>query len=429
MIQSYFNKYNTSPTKEVLKVEIDELTIPQQVFNEGIEIIDGLSIDESSSQDWLLETTEQFCKDKAIYNTIMESIAIIDGSDKTRDRGALPEMMSKALSVSFDTSIGHDFIENAAERFEFYNREEERIPFHLDYFNKITDGGLVNKSLNVLMASTGAGKSLFMCDCAANHLMIGKNVLYITLEMSEERIAERIDANLMDIPIKEIRHIPNDSYMAKIGRLRRKTAGRLIIKEYPTGSAHSGHFRHFINELKTKKNFKPDIIYVDYINLCSSFRAKNNSSINSYTMVKMIAEELRGLAIEFDVPVVTATQVNRTGMTSSDIDLTDTSESIGLPQTADLFFALISTEELDDMNQILVKQLKNRYNDLNYWKKFFVGIDKSKMKLYDLEDNAQDGISESGYKAQPQEDRSVFDKSNFGHGITSEKKDRLRELL
>jgi len=426
IISDYFLKYNSLPTKEVITVELDNLSIPQQVFDTGMSIVQELH-NENTDLDWLLENTESFCQDKAIYNTIMESISIIDGTDKQRDRGALPEMLQKALSVSFDTSIGHDFVENAEERFEFYNRVEERIPFDLELLNKITNGGLVKKSITVLLAGTGVGKSLFMCHMAAHNLMMGKNVLYITMEMSEERIAERIDANLMNIPINQIKELSQDSYGAKIKRIAKKTQGKLIIKEYPTGSAHSGHFRHLINELKTKKNFVPDIIYIDYLNLCSSFRAKSNNNINSYTMVKMITEELRGLAIEFNLPVVTATQVNRGGMGSSDIELTDVSESVGITHTADLMFALISTEELDDMEQVLIKQLKNRYNDLNYYRKFVIGIDKSKMRLYDVEQNAQDDIINAGSKDD--ETLSVFDKSSFGDGLSAEKKDKIKSLF
>jgi archaellum biogenesis ATPase FlaH len=361
---------------------------------------------EDVSSDWLVDTTEKWCKDRALYLAIMESIQIIDGNDKTQDKGSLPKILSDALAVSFDNNIGHDFIEDFESRFEFYQRVEERIPFHLDMLNKITKGGLVNKSLNIALAGTGVGKSLFMCDVAANHLMMGKNVLYITLEMSEEKIAERIDANLLNVPISQVESMPKDLFEKKIEKLRQKTTGKLIVKEYPTASANANHFRHLIQELALKKNFVPDIIYIDYLNICTSSRIKQGGSVNSYTYIKSIAEEIRGLAVENNLPIVSATQTTRSGYTNSDVGLEDTSESFGLPATADLMFALISTEELQELDQILVKQLKNRYNDPNVNKRFVVGIDRPKMRLYDAEDAAQDEL------ITEQQD-STF-KSNFG---------------
>lgn len=405
-IYDHVDKYNTAPSTTTLTVTIDEMQVSDMVHKECSETISVMNQLEDVSSDWLVDTTEKWCKDRALYLAIMESIQIIDGNDKTQDKGSLPKILSDALAVSFDNNIGHDFIEDFESRFEFYQRVEERIPFHLDMLNKITKGGLVNKSLNIALAGTGVGKSLFMCDVAANHLMMGKNVLYITLEMSEEKIAERIDANLLNVPISQVESMPKDLFEKKIEKLRQKTTGKLIVKEYPTASANANHFRHLIQELALKKNFVPDIIYIDYLNICTSSRIKQGGSVNSYTYIKSIAEEIRGLAVENNLPIVSATQTTRSGYTNSDVGLEDTSESFGLPATADLMFALISTEELQELDQILVKQLKNRYNDPNVNKRFVVGIDRPKMRLYDAEDAAQDEL------ITEQQD-STF-KSNFG---------------
>jgi replicative DNA helicase len=405
-IYDHVDKYNTAPSTTTLTVTLDEMQVSDMVHKECTETISVMNQLEDVSSDWLVDTTEKWCKDRALYLAIMESIQIIDGNDKTQDKGSLPKILSDALAVSFDNNIGHDFIEDFESRFEFYQRVEERIPFHLDMLNKITKGGLVNKSLNIALAGTGVGKSLFMCDVAANHLMMGKNVLYITLEMSEEKIAERIDANLLNVPISQVESMPKDLFEKKIEKLRQKTTGKLIVKEYPSASANANHFRHLIQELALKKNFVPDIIYIDYLNICTSSRIKQGGSVNSYTYIKSIAEEIRGLAVENNLPIVSATQTTRSGYTNSDVGLEDTSESFGLPATADLMFALISTEELQELDQILVKQLKNRYNDPNVNKRFVVGIDRPKMRLYDAEDAAQDEL------ITEQQD-STF-KSNFG---------------
>ena len=396
-------KYNKLPNLDAFKIEIDN----SDKFNDdqylaAMEILPNIFVKETADEQWLEDTTEKWCQDRAIHNAIMESISIIDGKHKNLTKNALPDLLSKALAVSFDTNIGHDYIENVNERFQFYHEDEERIPFDLEYFNKITKGGLPNKTLNIALAGTGVGKSLFMCHCAGNVLVQGKNVLYITMEMAEERIAERIDANLLDIPLDQLQHITQDSLVKKVDSIAAKTNGKLIIKEYPTGSAHTGHFRALLNELKLKKNFVPDMIFIDYLNICASSRMKGmGGSINSYTYIKAIAEELRGLAVEFNVPIFSATQTTRSGYSSSDPGLEDTSESFGLPATADLMFALVSSEELEALGQIMVKQLKNRYNDPGSNKRFAVGIDKSRMKLYDIDD-ARDNLMD---------DTPVFDKS------------------
>ena len=402
-IYNYVNKYNGLPTKEALIIEIDgKGNISDKQFGEIKERISSIEHNKADEK-WLVDTTEKWCQEKSLYNAIMESIAIIDGNSKN-EKGAIPEILSEALSVSFDPYIGHDFLDNAEERYDFYHKKEERIPFDLSYLNDITKGGLPKKTLNIVLAGTGVGKSLFMCHCAANNLMEGKNVLYITMEMAEEKIAQRIDTNLLNVDIDSLLDLPRPMYEKKIDRVKNKTFGKLIIKEYPTAAAHVGHFRHLMNELKLKKGFVPDIIYIDYLNICASSRVKAGGSVNSYTLVKAIAEEMRGLAVEFNLPIVSATQTTRSGYASSDVDLTDTSESFGLPATADFMIALISTEELQDLDQIMVKQLKNRYGDPSYNKRFVVGVDRSKMKLYDAEDTAQDGIVDSG---------SVFDKGDY----------------
>jgi replicative DNA helicase len=408
LIERYVTSYNAFPTKEALIVDLSNLDkISDDQFKECKELISEIpdQSDSITNTEWLVDNTEKFCQDKAIYNAIRESIRIMDDKTGKTSTGAIPQLLADALAVSFDTSIGHDFLDDVESRFEFYHRKEERIPFDLDYFNKITRGGIPNKTLNIILAGTGVGKSLAMCHMAAANMVGGKNVLYITMEMAEEKIAERIDANLLNVPLDELYNLPKDSYDKKIARLKEKTVGKLIVKEYPTACAGSANFRHLLNELKIKKNFVADIIYIDYLNICNSSRLKQGSNINSYTYIKAIAEELRGLAVEFNVPIVSATQTTRGGYDNSDVGLTDTSESFGLPATADLMIALISTDELKALNQIMVKQLKNRYADPEMYKRFVIGVDKSRMKLYDTEQTAQDDIMD---------DSPVYDKTPAG---------------
>ena len=394
-LHAYINKYNSLADKNILYIELEKRT---DLTDDGFQQVRGIVesiICEEQELPWLLDTTEKWCQERAIYLALMESIKIADGQDKDKDKGAIPHVLTEALGVSFDTHIGHDYISDSDERYETYHKKEQKIPFDLELFNKITKGGLPNKTLNVALAGTGVGKSLFMCHMASATLLQGKNVLYITLEIAEEKIAERIDANLLNVNIQDLKSLPKVMFDNKIGNLQKKTTGKVIIKEYPTASAHSGHFRSLVGDLKLKKNFTPDIIFVDYLNICASSRYRSGTNINSYTLVKSIAEELRGLAVESNVPIVSATQTTRAGFGSSDPDLTDTSESFGLPATADLMFALISTEELEGLNQIMVKQLKNRYNDPTMNKKFCVGIDRAKMRLYDIP-NPQGGLVDSG---------------------------------
>ncbi len=387
----YVSKYNKLPTQESFKVELDDSDIfNDEQYRHAVEILPDIFKVEEIDNEWLIDKTEKWCQDRALHNAVMESISIIDGKHQTLSKNALPEILSDALSVNFDANIGHDYLNNFSDRYDFYHKEEERVQFDLEYFNKITKGGLPNKTLNICLAGTGVGKSLFMCHQASAALTDQKNVLYITMEMAEERIAERIDANLLNIPIDQLDKLSRDMFSQKVSQLAKQTNGRLIVKEYPTGSAHAGHFRALLNELKLKKKFVPDIIFIDYLNICASSRMKAmGGSINSYTYIKAIAEELRGLAVEFDVPVVSATQTTRSGFSNSDIGLEDTSESFGLPATADLMFALISSEELEKEGKIMVKQLKNRYNDPTYKKKFVVGVDRSKMRLYDVDESSQ----------------------------------------
>ena len=393
LISNFIDKYEKCPTKESLAIDLQNVgSLTDQQFKISLEAIDKVS-NEKVDQKWLVDSTEEWCRNRAIYLSLLESIQIADGKDDKKDKGAIPSILSDAIAVSFDNRIGHDYFSNYKERFEFYNKVEEKIPFDLTMFNKITKGGLSNKTLNVALAGTGVGKSLFMCHVAAATLLQGKNVLYITCEMSEEKIAERIDANLLGVNIQEIADLPKQIFESKVNKLMKKTQGKLIIKEYPTAAAHVGHFKSLLNELTLKTSFKPDLIFVDYLNICASQRFKG-AVVNSYTYVKAIAEELRGLAVETNVPIVSATQTTRSGYGSSDIDLTDTSESFGLPATADFMFALISTEESEQLNQILIKQLKNRYNDPTMNKRFAIGVDRSKMKLYDVEQSAQNDIVE-----------------------------------
>jgi len=387
-VWNFASNYELMPTKEVLSINLEgRKDLNEEVYQNAIKTIAELS-DASVEYNWLLDTTEKWCKDRAIYLALLESIKIADDSNTKVSKDAIPAILQEALAVSFDEHVGHDYLENSEERYEFYHREEDKIPFHLEYFNKITKGGLPNKTLNVALAGTGVGKSLFMCDLAAHCLSMGRNVLYITMEMAEEKIAERIDANLFNVNIKDLVDLPETIFQSRINELKRKTAGRLIIKEYPTASAHVGHFKSLLNELQLKKTFKPDIIFIDYLNICASARYKG-AIVNSYTYVKAIAEELRGLAVEHNVPVVSATQTTRSGFGNSDVDLTDTSESFGLPATADFMFALIATEDLEKDGKIMVKQLKNRYNDPTMYKRFLVGVDRARMKLYNV-DNAVD---------------------------------------
>ena len=402
----YVGKYNKLPTAESFKIELDQTDkLTGEQYTMAVDILPQLFTGEQIDNQWLLDTTEKWCQDRAIYNAIMESISIIDGKHETMTKGALPDLLSKALGVAFDTNVGHDYVENYEERFDFYHAEEDRIPFDLDYFNRITKGGVPRKTLNIALAGTGVGKSLFMCHVAAGALIEGRNVLYITMEMAEERIAERIDANLLNTPIDQLSNMSREMFRNKVEDIARKTTGKLIVKEYPTGSAHAGHFRALLNELKLKRQFEPDIIFVDYLNICSSSRMKGmGGAINSYNYIKAIAEELRGLAVEFDVPVFSATQTTRSGYSNSDVGLEDTSESFGLPATADLMFALIATEELEQLGQMMVKQLKNRYNDPTLHKRFVIGVDRSKMRLYDVDMQEQTLT----------DDTPVFDKTETG---------------
>jgi archaellum biogenesis ATPase FlaH len=416
LLIKFFEDYNKPASPEVVQIEIGNLKgFTDKEVPEMHEYAKGLDKEEPN-QEWLLVQTEKFCKDRAVYNAILSSIKIIDGQDKQHTQDAIPSILSDALSVCFDNHVGHDYIDDFASRYEYYHRVEEKIPFDLEMFNKITKGGLSKKTLNIALAGTGVGKSLFMCHVAAGALMQGKNVLYITMEMAEERIAERIDANLLNLTMDELKVVDRDIFETRLDKIAKKTQGKLIVKEYPTASAHAGHFRALLEELKMKREFQPDIIMIDYLNICSSQRMKMGASVNSYTYIKSIAEELRGLAVEYNVPIVSATQTTRSGFTNSDPGLEDTSESFGLPATADFMFALVSNEELEALNQIIVKQLKNRYNDPNFYKRFIIGVDRSKMKLYDVEASAQAGLSDSG---QDRDDKPVFDKSDFGKRLHS----------
>ena len=413
LMRTHIEKYNDLPTKDSLMISLDNKNVSENIFSECKDMVAYLhnQKEEHRNSAWQLDATEKWCQDRAIYNAVMKSITIIN--DDSPEKGEMPKILSEALAVSFDSNIGHDFIEDWESRFEFYQRVEEKIPFHLDMLNRITKGGLPKKTLNVALAGTGVGKSLFMCDCAANHLLMGFDVLYITAEMSEEKIAERIDANLLNTSIGDVASMTRSTFDKKIDKLKNKTTGKLIIKEYPTAVANANHFRHLLNELSLKKNFRPKVIYIDYLNICSSSRVKAGSGANSYTLIKSIAEELRGLAVENNVPIVTATQTTRGGYGNSDVDLTDTSESFGLPASADLMFALIATEELEEMGQILIKQLKNRYNDPNEHKRFVVGVDRPKMRLYDVEDDAQDELI--------QDTKESSFKESFSNNKTSKK--------
>ena len=419
-IQDHLNDYNTLPTTEILSITINQSVWKNQeeVFDNVMEYIDNLN-DNEIDNGWLLDNTEKFCQEKSVYNAIMESIQIIDGKDKDKTTGAIPEILSKALSVSFDNHIGHDWIEDFSERYDFYHKIENRVPFDLEYLNLITKGGLPQKTLSCILAGTGVGKSLAMCHFAASNLMDNKKVLYITLEMAEERIAERIDANLLDVSLKDLEDLTKPSYIRKVERIRDKTEGRLIIKEYPTATAGAGHFRHLMNELRLKRNFVPDIVYIDYLNICSSMRLKYGANVNSYTYIKSIAEEIRGLAVEKNIPIVTATQTTRSGFSNSDPGLEDTSESFGLPATVDLMLALVSSDELEGLNQIMIKQLKNRFNDPVANKRFVVGVDRAKMRLYDVENSAQEELIH---------DVPVMNKTEFGDRYENDTKKKFATL-
>ena len=403
-ITSFTETYNNTPEIAALSIAVKEKTnLTDDEVQKCEDYLSEIEKDNNPKTEiqWLVDKTEKFCQEKAIYNAVLGSISILDGKDKTNDKGAIPKILSDALAISFDTTVGHDYLQDSDERYEFYHRKEERIPFDLDIFNKITKGGLPAKTLNIALAGTGVGKSLFMCHMAAGAMVQGRNVLYITLEMAEEKIAERIDANLLNVTLDDLMELPKDLYDKKVERVKSKTTGKLIIKEYPTASASTIHFRTLLNELNLKKSFIPDIIFVDYLNICCSARIRAGSNINSYTYVKSIAEELRGLAVEYNLPIVSATQTTRSGFTSSDPGLEDTSESFGLPATADLMFALITSEDLEALGQIMVKQLKNRYNDPSYYKRFTVGVDRAKMKLYDIDQSGQMNIIDAGHDDKP----------------------------
>lgn len=421
LIESYVNKYNNFPTKEILYIDLQNLeTLSETQYNEVKTLIQVLEIDDTTNLNWLVDKTEEFCQDKSVYNAIRESIKILD-SNSTMTKGAIPKLLQEALQVSFDSNIGHDFVFDAANRYDIYHTKEKRIDFNLHYLNKITGGGLPPKTLNCLIAGTGVGKSMAMCHMAAHNLMCNHNVLYITLEMAEERIAQRIDTNLLDISVDDLLLLSKNDYIKKMEKVKETTKGKLIIKEYPTASAGSGHFRHLLTELKIKKNFVPDIIYIDYLNLCVSSRIKSGSQVNTYSYIKSIAEELRGLAVEQELPIMTATQSNRGALNSSDVGLENTSDSIGLPMTVDFMIALISTEELEDLNQIMIKQLKNRYGDPSVNKRFVVGVDRSKMRLYDVDDSYQEDILDG-----PVMDNTTFGSEEIERGKKSFDKSKFR---
>jgi len=427
----YLDKYKEPPSIEALKIAVDKRKDLNEDTYQGVhQLVDNMSIDKDTNLEFLLDETEKFCQDKDLYNSIRKSILILDGQDNEQmDKGAIPGLLSDSLGINFDQSVGHDFLEDVDDRYEHYHRKEERIPFDIEILNKITKGGIPRKSMTVLLATTGGGKSLLKCHMAANHLMFGKNVLYITMEMAAEEIGRRIDANIMDITLDEVAEIPRDVFEKRMARLRGKTTGKLVVKEFPTGSAHSGHFRHLLNELKLKKNFAPDIIFLDYLNICSSARVKGAAAANSYTLVKSIAEEVRGLAMEYNCAIVTSSQYNRDAYGNSDVDLTNTSESMGITHTADCILGLVSSEYLDEMNQLMIKQLKNRWGDISYYRRFLVGIERAKMKIYELEESAQENINleapsgGGGQHAKKNWDDSspVFDKTDIGMRLNKRK--------
>jgi len=414
-ITDFMTKYNSRPTREAIGIEIESSSnLSEEEHKRSMELVRNLIEPEPVTMDWLLESTESFCQERAVFNAVMDSIAILDGKDSNRTKNSIPDILSEALGVSFDSHIGHDFIDDFADRYDYYHRVEEKLPFDLELMNKITRGGLSRKSLNIILAGTGVGKTLAMCHFAAANLAMGKNVLYITMEMAEEKIAERIDVNLLNIASEDIQKLPRELYENKIARLKAKTTGKLIIKEYPTASAHAGHFRHVLNELNLKRNFVPDIIYIDYLNICCSSRIKSGANVNSYTYIKSIAEELRGLAVERNLPIVSATQTTRSGYSNSDPGLEDTSESFGLPATADFMIALVRSEDMDERGQLMVKQLKNRYSDPADLRKFVVGIDRVKMRLFDVEENAQDDLIDDSRGGKTKRSDAVMDNTKFG---------------
>jgi replicative DNA helicase len=428
----YMEKYKEPPSLEALKIAVDKRKDLNEDTYQGVhQLVDSMSIDADTNMEFLVDETEKFCQDKDLYNSIRKAILILDGQDNEQmDKGAIPGLLSDSLGINFDQSVGHDFLEDVDDRYDHYHRVEERTPFDIEILNKITKGGIPRKSMTVLLATTGGGKSLLKCHMAANHLMYGKNVLYITMEMAAEEIGRRIDANIMDITLDEVAEVPRDVFEKRMARYKTKTTGKLVIKEFPTGSAHSGHFRHLLNELKLKKNFTPDVIFLDYLNICSSARVKGAAAANSYTLVKSIAEEVRGLAMEYNCAVVTSSQYNRDAYGNSDVDLTNTSESMGITHTADCILGLVSSEYLDEMNQLMIKQLKNRWGDISYYRRFLVGIERAKMKIYELEESAQDNINlegPSGGGGQPGKKNSyddggpVFDKTDIGMRLNKRK--------
>ena len=429
-VTEYVEQYKEPPTIEALKLSLEKRKdLNEDTYNTIQELIGEFEIDDSTNPQFLLDETEKFCQNKDLYNSIRKSILILDGQDKENDKGSIPKLLSDSLGISFDSSVGHDFLTDFQDRYEHYHKKEERIPVDIDILNKITKGGLPRKSMTVLLATTGGGKSLLKCHMAANHLMYGKNVLYITMEMAEEEIGRRIDANIMDITLDEVNEIPRDVYEKRMARYKTKTTGKLVIKEYPTGSVHSGHFRHLLNELKQKKNFAPDVIFLDYLNICASARVRGAAASSSYNLVKSIAEEVRGLAMEYNCAVVTSSQFNRDGYGNSDVDLTNTSESMGITHTADCILALVTSEQLDDLGQLMLKQLKNRWGDISWYRRFLVGIDRAKMKIYELEESAQQNINiddssggGSGKKKMIDDDGPVFDKTDIGQRISKKRK-------
>lgn len=429
-VSEYVEQYKEPPTIEALKLSLEKRKdLNEDTYNTIQELLSEFEIDKTTNPQFLLDETEKFCQDKDLYNSIRKSILILDGQDGENDKGSIPKLLSDSLGISFDSSVGHDFLQDFEDRYEHYHKKEERIPFDIDILNKITKGGLPRKSMTVLLATTGGGKSLLKCHMAANHLMYGKNVLYITMEMAEEEIGRRIDANIMDITLDEVNEIPRDVYEKRMARYKTKTTGKLVIKEYPTGSVHSGHFRHLLNELKQKKNFEPDVIFLDYLNICASARVRGAAASSSYNLVKSIAEEVRGLAMEYNCALVTSSQFNRDGYGNSDVDLTNTSESMGITHTADCILALVTSEQLDDLGQLMLKQLKNRWGDISWYRRFLVGIDRAKMKIYELEESAQQNINiddssggGSGKKKMIDDDGPVFDKTDIGQRISKKRK-------
>ena len=429
-VSEYVEQYKEPPTIEALKLSLEKRKdLNEDTYNTIQELLSEFEIDKTTNPQFLLDETEKFCQDKDLYNSIRKSILILDGQDRENDKGSIPKLLSDSLGISFDSSVGHDFLQDFEDRYEHYHKKEERIPFDIDILNKITKGGLPRKSMTVLLATTGGGKSLLKCHMAANHLMYGKNVLYITMEMAEEEIGRRIDANIMDITLDEVNEIPRDVYEKRMARYKTKTTGKLVIKEYPTGSVHSGHFRHLLNELRQKKNFEPDVIFLDYLNICASARVKGAAASSSYNLVKSIAEEVRGLAMEYNCALVTSSQFNRDGYGNSDVDLTNTSESMGITHTADCILALVTSEQLDDLGQLMLKQLKNRWGDISWYRRFLVGIDRAKMKIYELEESAQQNINiddssggGSGKKKMIDDDGPVFDKTDIGQRISKKRK-------